>query len=84
VQRFLTELEAVYRHYLAGGFENIRQEWKSLSNTIGSQVEITDGGERLTGEALDIDGDGFLLLKTDAGSIERIVAGDVSLRKLAA
>ena len=83
VQRFLTEFEAVYRRYLANGFESIRQEWKSLSNTIGSQVEITDGGERLTGEALDIDGDGFLLLKTDAGSIERIVVGDVSLRKLA-
>ncbi len=82
VQRFLTELEAVYRRYLAGGFESIRQEWKSLSNTIGSQVEVTDGCERLTGEALDIDADGFLLLKTDAGSTERIVAGDVSLRRL--
>jgi len=84
VQRFLTELEAVYRRYLTGGFESIRQEWKSFSSTIGSQVEVTDGCERLTGEALDIDADGFLLLKTDAGSTERIVAGDVSLRKLAA
>jgi BirA family biotin operon repressor/biotin-[acetyl-CoA-carboxylase] ligase len=84
VQRFLTELEAIYRRYLAGGFESIRQEWKSLSKTIGSQVEITDGGEHLTGEALDIDADGFLLLKTDADSTERIVTGDVSLRKLAA
>ena len=77
VQRFLNELESLYRSYQADGFVSIRQEWKSLSNTIGSQVEITDGGKRLTGEVLDIDGDGFLLLKTDAGSIERIVAGDV-------
>ena len=82
VQRFLTELEVVYGRYLAGGFESIRQEWKSLSRTIGSQVEITDGGKPLTGKALDIDSDGFLLLKTDDGHTERIVAGDVSLRKL--
>ena len=83
VQRFLTELEAVYGSYLADGFESIRQEWKSFSSTIGSQVEITDGAESLTGEALDIDADGFLLLKTASGRTERIVAGDVSLRKLA-
>lgn len=82
VQRFLSEFEAVYGRYLAGGFESIRQEWKSLSSTIGSQVEITDGGERLTGKVLDIDPDGFLLLKTNSGRTERIVAGDVSLRKL--
>jgi BirA family biotin operon repressor/biotin-[acetyl-CoA-carboxylase] ligase len=82
VQRFLIELEKEYRLYLADGFESIRHEWKSLSNTIGAQVEITDGGERLRGEVLDIDADGFLMLKTNAGKVKRIVAGDVSLRNL--
>jgi BirA family biotin operon repressor/biotin-[acetyl-CoA-carboxylase] ligase len=82
VQRYLIDLETAYYSYLANGFENIRQEWKSLSSTIGARVEILDGPEHLTGEVLDIDTDGFLLLKTDAGKIQRIVAGDVSLRNI--
>jgi BirA family biotin operon repressor/biotin-[acetyl-CoA-carboxylase] ligase len=84
VQRYLIDLETAYYSYLANGFENIRQEWKCLSSTIGARVEIVDGLERLTGEVLDIDTDGFLLLKTDAGKIQRIVAGDVSLRNIVA
>lgn len=36
------------------------------------------GGDVVIGEVLGIDGDGRLLLRTDAGEIEEIVAGDVT------
>jgi BirA family biotin operon repressor/biotin-[acetyl-CoA-carboxylase] ligase len=84
VQRYLVELEIAYYGYLKSGFESIRKEWKNFSSTIGTRVEIVDGLESVTGEVLDIDTDGFLLLKTDAGKTQRIVAGDVSLRRLVA
>ena len=51
------------------------------SITIGEEVQVIMGEERFNGVAIDIDKDGSLLVKKDNGEVERIIAGDVSLRK---
>ena len=79
VRCFLSEFEAIYTEFLASGFSPVRGEWKAANNTIGSWVKVTDGGEEIEGKALDIDDDGFLLVRKESGHVSRIISGDVSL-----
>ena len=83
VQSFLSEFELIYTKFLAQGFGSVRDEWKELNNTIGSRVKITEGMTDIEGEAIDIDNDGFLLVRKENGYISRIISGDVSLRNSA-
>ena len=78
LQCFLYEFEIIYTKYLNFGFSSVRDEWKTLNNTIGSRVKIHDGEKEIEGEALDIDNDGFLLVRKEGGNISRIISGDVS------
>ena len=55
--------------------KEIISEWKALSSTINKKVRIIMQDEVVEGEAIDIDTDGALILKTDKG-IRRIIAGD--------
>ena len=83
VQSFLSEFELIYTKFLVQGFGSVRDEWKELNNTIGSRVKITEGMTDIEGEAIDIDNDGFLLVRKENGDISRIISGDVSLRNSA-
>ena len=80
VQSFLREFELIYIKYLTFGFSSVKDEWKTFNNTIGSQVKISDSGTDIEGEAIDIDNDGFLLVRKENGDITRIISGDVFLR----
>ncbi len=64
---------------MVSGFSAVREEWKALNNTIGSWVKVREGEEETEGEALDIDKEGFLLLRKESGDIKRVVSGDVYL-----
>lgn len=79
VQVLLNEFEALYGQFLVRGFGEIRAEWKSLSNTIGSGVVVSEGRGSYEGVATDIDSEGFLLVKIN-GETRRVVSGDISLR----
>jgi len=76
----LEELENAYFRVLDEGFDGILDEWKTLSVTLGQDVEVRAPNETYTGKAIDLDRDGNLLVQTVDGHIERIVAGDVSIR----
>lgn len=79
LQYLLAEFETLYTEFLVSGFGTIREEWKTLDTTIGSRVKVSDGAEEMEGEALDIDREGFLLVRTKDGDVKRIISGDVSL-----
>lgn len=81
VQTLLAELEALYSQFLVSGFSRIREEWKALNNTLSSRVRVSSGEEEIEGEALDIDQNGFLVIRDKKGDIKRIISGDVSLRR---
>lgn len=76
----LEELEHQYYEVLDRGFEETLQEWRQLSVTLGQEIEVRTPGDTYEGIALDIDEDGNLLVKTMNGDIERIIAGDISIR----
>lgn len=75
----LEELEEVYRQAVEEGFADIFRQWRSHSVTLGQSVNVLGINNQFSGVAIDIDNDGALLVKTEQG-IERVIAGDVSIR----
>lgn len=55
------ELEAYYEKAVNEGFVSILEEWKTLSVTLGADVEVMLPKGMLAGKAVDIDADGNLL-----------------------
>ena len=56
------------------------EEWKKYSSTLGQQVKVIAPDQTYFGEAVDIDEDGLLMVKREDGRIEKVIAGDVSIR----
>lgn len=77
----LRELDRDYRRVAAGQFEEIAGEWEDRCDTIGREVAILAGHQRIQGRAEALDGDGALLLRTQHGRLERIIGGDVTVVK---
>ena len=80
IQEYLKWYETYYDIYKKTGFDPVIKRWKELSNIIGKKVEVEVIGNQFIGEALDIDGDGALILKDNQGVIHRIISGDITLR----
>jgi BirA family biotin operon repressor/biotin-[acetyl-CoA-carboxylase] ligase len=79
VQTLFEELEDIYGEFKRSGFKASRDRWKSFDSTIGSWVKVSMGEKEIEGEALDIDTEGSLIVRTGDGHTERIIAGDVAL-----
>lgn len=75
----LNHLEYYYQQACENGFAGILDEWRQASCTLGQRVSVTGVDKNFAGVAVDIDEDGALLVRTDQG-IEKVLAGDVSLR----
>lgn len=76
----LKHLEVQYQKVLQAGFGSTLAEWRELSITLGQDVMVKAPGSTTYGKAIDIDNDGNLLVDYGNGQVERIVAGDVSIR----
>jgi BirA family biotin operon repressor/biotin-[acetyl-CoA-carboxylase] ligase len=79
LQTYLEKLEGYYALFRERNFEPIRERWLDLSKIIGRQVKIAGVESTYEGEVVDIDPNGFLILKSPDGTTQRILAGDVSL-----
>ncbi|HKM39378.1 MAG TPA: biotin--[acetyl-CoA-carboxylase] ligase [bacterium] len=79
LQLFLQSLECWYQSLLTEP-QVVLERWRQLSVTMGRQVAVFSPHATIHGQAIDIDSDGALLLKTKTGEIVRVLSGDVSLR----
>ena len=79
LRTYLEKLEGWYALFRERGFEPIRERWLALARIIGKPVKIAGVDHAYEGEVVDIDPNGFLILKTPNGALQRILAGDVSL-----
>lgn len=77
----LNQLEPVYFSLIQKGFGEIRGDWKKYSVNLGREVMVNTIKETIEGVATDIDQDGLLLVKKADGSIQKITAGDVTMRR---
>ena len=55
-------------------------EYRALSVVLGKNVRFLVEGETHEGQAVEIDGDGALLVKTNGGEIKRLCSGEITLR----
>jgi BirA family biotin operon repressor/biotin-[acetyl-CoA-carboxylase] ligase len=77
--KILRELDADYARVCSGKFESVADEWEEHCGTIGHLVTIHVGDRKLHGRAESLDDDGALLLRTEHGTLERVIGGDVTL-----
>jgi BirA family biotin operon repressor/biotin-[acetyl-CoA-carboxylase] ligase len=75
--RLYTELE--YFYLRSEKPDLILGEWAANMNTMGRRVKVQSGNSTIEGVAEAINGSGHLVLRLDDGSVQEIVAGDVSL-----
>lgn len=73
----LQELDEQYAILRREGFGPIAALWEDLSVTLGAHVRAEIAQRTLEGQAIGIDRDGALLVRTNAGMVERVVAGEV-------
>jgi BirA family transcriptional regulator, biotin operon repressor / biotin---[acetyl-CoA-carboxylase] ligase len=80
IRQFLIYFEKLYFEFIDLGLMPVLKQWRLMNNTLGSTVRVFDDKTEIIGEAVDLDEDGFLLIKDGHGKIHRIISGDVSLR----
>jgi len=78
----LNHLEAVYEKFFADGFAALRTLWLRYGETVGRFVNVQTPKGVVSGMAVDIDDNGFLLVEQKDGKCVPIMAGDVSLRQM--
>ena len=76
VAEISNQLEALYGQLDTGEY---MAESRRRSNVIGRDVTVIRGDERFDAHALDIDDQGRLVIRTDAG-IQRVGSGEISLK----
>jgi len=59
------------------GFRPVRERWRALSSTLGQEVLVKAERREIRGVAVDVDEDGALRVRTEEGTEERVLAGDV-------
>lgn len=78
LSRVLVNLEQRYEALQAG--QSFHDEWADRLVTTGRDVVASAGKERWEGTALGVDQDGALLIRLPHGTVQRVLAGDVTLR----
>ena len=77
VQIFLKEFERYYELLKKREISLILKEWKSYSHTLGKKIKINIGENIVTGEAININEEGTLILKKGDGELIEIISGTI-------
>lgn len=77
LQEILRRMEFWYEQFKCEGLTAIVERWKQFSMTLGRRICIHDSKGTVEGEAIDLDKDGALLIRTDTGMRIKKMTGDV-------
>lgn len=77
VQTFLQKFEKYYEILKRREFFSILKEWKLYSHTLGRKIRVDMGERIITGEAVDINEEGALILKKEDGELVKIISGTI-------
>ena len=77
VQQILRSMERWYEQFQKQGFGGAIQQWKEYTSTLGRRIRVCDQQGDVEGEAIDVDDNGSLIIRNDAGIILKRMTGDV-------
>jgi BirA family biotin operon repressor/biotin-[acetyl-CoA-carboxylase] ligase len=80
IKALLFELERIYGMIINDKIDEIIEEWKKYSITLGREVRISSMGGEYTGMAVNITDDGSLLVDCSDGTTREVFSGEVSVR----
>jgi BirA family biotin operon repressor/biotin-[acetyl-CoA-carboxylase] ligase len=81
LQGLLAALEKDYLLFCKHGFQPFRERWIKASIILGHPVHVRMPHREIRGKALGINDQGYLQVETEAGVVEDVVSGDVSMRE---
>ncbi len=79
MRAYLERLEIHYETFRTRGFEPVMNRWKHLADIIGRRVMVDLIDRTRIGDVVDVDKDGFLIIREQGGALERIISGDVTM-----
>ncbi|MDP8230956.1 MAG: biotin--[acetyl-CoA-carboxylase] ligase [Candidatus Gorgyraea atricola] len=79
VKTVLVNLDRYYKIFNKGKIGDILSEYKKLSAVLDRRVQINYHNRLISGQAIDVDRDGALILRLDSGFNERVLAGDITM-----
>lgn len=79
--QLLKRMENYYQDVLMGKMDVFYEKWNARSMLLKKHVEVETVNGKITGEALRIDRKGALVIMGESGKEQRILNGDVSVRK---
>lgn len=82
IKQILYEMEKQYDKIKMGKTDEIIEEWKKKSVTLGKLVRANIRNTEITGTAVDITEDGKLVVKSADGEELEVLSGEVSVRGL--
>lgn len=77
IKRLLEIFETQYNQFQDDNFRDVLNQWRKLSSTIGSRVEVHKKGETLYGEAVGVSKDGKLIVELEDGTLRPIISGGI-------
>ena len=80
--RIIEGLLQLFRRYEDRGFAGYHIEYLAADYLRGREVTVDESGDCITGRAAGIDDAGLLLVESD-GHVQRVIAGEVSVRPTA-
>ena len=79
IRSLLTQFERLYLQLPDG--KSIFEAWRNRLVTLGQKVKATAGNQIIEGTAESVDASGALAIRGADGTLTRVVAGDVTLRR---
>lgn len=77
LERFLDRLEVHYGRLVSGGADEVLDRWRARSATLGRRVRVDLGPDDVEGLAVDVTGEGHLVVETLEGGRRSLAVGDV-------
>ncbi len=79
LREFLNCFEKNYEHFLSSGFGFIDKRWRELAIVLGREVTVHMIDTTCQGRAVELDGDGALIIQGKSGKRRRIYSGDIQI-----
>ncbi|MBF7017095.1 biotin--[acetyl-CoA-carboxylase] ligase [Staphylococcus durrellii] len=79
LKSLVTNIEYRYAQFNTHSFEAIRDEYIKASNIWGKELKFTENNVQFNGKAIDIDKEGFLIVKDNSGETKKLMSADIEL-----